>query len=151
MVQIIGVGIEHIRSSLKKHGDLGVVAETIRSRQKILSAPKPLTISVVFSKLKDIASMSGNSVSLFVRFLLAIIIYTYTMPHNVCVLFIVSVVYLVLRWWHSAIGRMLAATHAPPHVVRVSIPRLATDVTPPHSKSAIRLTGKEGSFFWGGV
>ncbi|CAH8868521.1 unnamed protein product [Trichobilharzia szidati] len=56
-----GVGIEHIRSSLKKHGDLGVVAETIRSRQKILSAPKPLTISVVFSKLKDIASMSGNS------------------------------------------------------------------------------------------
>ncbi|KAK4476087.1 hypothetical protein MN116_001311, partial [Schistosoma mekongi] len=56
-----GVGIEHIRSSLKKYGDLGVVAETIRSRQKILSAPKPLTISFVFSKLKDIASMSGNS------------------------------------------------------------------------------------------
>ncbi|CAH8648483.1 unnamed protein product [Heterobilharzia americana] len=56
-----GVGIEHMRSSLKRHGDLGVVAETIRSRQKILSAPKPLTISVVFSKLKDIASLSGNS------------------------------------------------------------------------------------------
>ncbi|VDP36303.1 unnamed protein product [Schistosoma mattheei] len=56
-----GVGIEHMRSSLKQHGDLGVVAETIRSRQKILSAPKPLTISLVFSKLKDIASMSGNS------------------------------------------------------------------------------------------
>ncbi|XP_018646472.1 DNA ligase I, putative [Schistosoma mansoni] len=56
-----GVGIEHMRSSLKQHGDLGAVAETIRSRQKILSAPKPLTISSVFSKLKDIASMSGNS------------------------------------------------------------------------------------------
>ncbi|KAH8865005.1 DNA ligase 1 [Schistosoma japonicum] len=64
-----GVGIEHIRSSLKKYGDLGVVAETIRSRQKILSAPKPLTISLVFSKLKNIASMSGNSVSYCAKFL----------------------------------------------------------------------------------
>ncbi|TGZ61443.1 hypothetical protein CRM22_007995 [Opisthorchis felineus] len=56
-----GVGLEHLKAKLKSQGDLGSLAESIRSRQKTMFTPKPLTVSMVFSKLKEIASMSGNS------------------------------------------------------------------------------------------
>ncbi|KER32342.1 hypothetical protein T265_01569 [Opisthorchis viverrini] len=60
-VQIPCVGLEHLKAKLKSQGDLGSLAESIRSRQKTMFTPKPLTVSMVFSKLKEIASMSGNS------------------------------------------------------------------------------------------
>ncbi|KAF7231842.1 hypothetical protein EG68_08626 [Paragonimus skrjabini miyazakii] len=56
-----GVGLEHLKSSLKRQGDLGTLAESIRSRQKTMFTPKPLTVSVVFNKIKEIAVMSGNA------------------------------------------------------------------------------------------
>ncbi|CAL8081991.1 unnamed protein product [Calicophoron daubneyi] len=56
-----GVGLEHLKASLKKQGDLGTLAENIRSRQKTMFTPKPLTVSAVFSRLKEIAAMSGNA------------------------------------------------------------------------------------------
>jgi DNA ligase-1 len=37
------------------------VAEANRCNQKLIFKPKKLTVSAVFSKFKDIASISGNS------------------------------------------------------------------------------------------
>ncbi|TPP64964.1 DNA ligase [Fasciola gigantica] len=56
-----GVGLEHLKAALKRQGDIGKVAETIRSRQKTMFTPKPLTVSVVFAKLNEVAAMSGNA------------------------------------------------------------------------------------------
>lgn len=56
-----GVGLDHLKSSLKRQGDLGSLAENIRSRQKTMFTPKPLTVSVVFNKLKEISLMTGNA------------------------------------------------------------------------------------------
>ena len=41
-------------------GDLGILAENSRSKQKMMIKPKPLTVNTVFKSFYDIASMSGN-------------------------------------------------------------------------------------------
>ena len=45
-------------------GDLGLVAEASRSTQRTMFAPPKLTVTGVFKKLKEIAAMSGNAVSI---------------------------------------------------------------------------------------
>ncbi|KAJ7597022.1 ATP-dependent DNA ligase [Mycena floridula] len=50
-----------IKADLKKEGDLGLVAMNSKNSQKTLFKPKPLTVSFVFSNLKEIALTSGNS------------------------------------------------------------------------------------------
>lgn len=52
----------HIKTELKEKGDLGLIAETARVNQTLLFKPKPLTVEVVFNRLKDIAEMKGQSV-----------------------------------------------------------------------------------------
>jgi len=51
----------HIKSELKEKGDLGLIAETSRVNQTLLFKPKPLTVQVVFERLKGIAEMKGQS------------------------------------------------------------------------------------------
>ena len=55
--------MDKIKLDVQEKGDLGIVAEASRSTQRTMFAPPKLTVQAVFSKLKDIAGMTGNSVS----------------------------------------------------------------------------------------
>ncbi|KAF9298655.1 hypothetical protein BGZ74_009286 [Mortierella antarctica] len=57
-----GREMKKIKESYAEIGDLGVVAMNSRSNQPTMFKPKALTIPHVFKTLKDIASLSGNSV-----------------------------------------------------------------------------------------
>ncbi|KZV77659.1 DNA ligase I [Peniophora sp. CONT] len=50
-----------VKESLKKEGDLGLVAAASKDMQKTLFKPKPLTVPFVFANLKEIATTAGNS------------------------------------------------------------------------------------------
>ncbi|PFH54460.1 hypothetical protein AMATHDRAFT_72261 [Amanita thiersii Skay4041] len=56
-----GRGLSVIKADLKKEGDLGLVAMNSKNSQKTLFRPKPLTVSNVFSHLKEIALTTGHS------------------------------------------------------------------------------------------
>lgn len=56
-----GASNDRIKSELNRLGDMGAVAEVVRSRQQTMFKPKPLSVKHVFERLKDIALMSGNS------------------------------------------------------------------------------------------
>lgn len=51
----------HIKAELREKGDLGLIAESSRVNQTLLFKPKPLTVQVVFERLKMIAEMKGQS------------------------------------------------------------------------------------------
>ena len=57
--------MDKIKADTQEKGDLGLVAEASRSTQRTMFTPANLTIDSVFTKLKEIANMTGNSVSLF--------------------------------------------------------------------------------------
>lgn len=76
-----GRNLPLIKADLKREGDLGLVAmvsihcinrmssddcmvQNSKASQKTLFKPKPLTLSYVFTNLKDIAMTSGHSVRL---------------------------------------------------------------------------------------
>jgi len=54
--------LDKIKAAAQEKGDLGLVAESARSSQRTMFTPKRLTAGGVFTKIKDIANMSGNSV-----------------------------------------------------------------------------------------
>ncbi|KAJ7786291.1 ATP-dependent DNA ligase [Mycena metata] len=56
-----GRSIAVVKADLKKEGDLGLVAMNSKNSQKTLFKPKPLTLSFVFSNLREIALTSGHS------------------------------------------------------------------------------------------
>ncbi|KAF7306912.1 DNA ligase [Mycena indigotica] len=56
-----GRSIAVIKSDLKEVGDLGLVAKNSKNSQRTLFKPKPLTLPVVFSNLREIALTSGHS------------------------------------------------------------------------------------------
>ncbi|XP_061879147.1 DNA ligase 1 isoform X1 [Entelurus aequoreus] len=61
VAQATGRQLDKIKSEAQEKGDLGLVAESSRSNQRTMFQPASLTVGGVFKKLKEIASMSGNS------------------------------------------------------------------------------------------
>jgi DNA ligase 1 len=56
-----GRSLAVVKADLKKEGDLGLVAMNSKNSQKTLFKPKPLTVSLVFKNLKEIALSTGHS------------------------------------------------------------------------------------------
>lgn len=63
LLLFIGRQLDKIKAEAQEKGDLGLVAESSRSNQRMMFQPASLTVGGVFKKLKEIASMTGNSVS----------------------------------------------------------------------------------------
>ncbi|KAG5841747.1 hypothetical protein ANANG_G00170070 [Anguilla anguilla] len=61
VAQATGRQLDKIKAEAQEKGDLGLVAESSRSNQRMMFAPANLSAAGVFSKLKDIAKMTGNS------------------------------------------------------------------------------------------
>ncbi|XP_010892858.3 DNA ligase 1 [Esox lucius] len=61
VAQATGRQLDKIKAEAAEKGDLGLVAESSRSNQRIMFQPASLTAVGVFNKLKDIGNMSGNS------------------------------------------------------------------------------------------
>ncbi|KAI4885457.1 hypothetical protein NFI96_014405 [Prochilodus magdalenae] len=61
VAQATGRQLDKIKAEAQEKGDLGLVAESSRSNQRMMFAPANLTATGVFSKLKEIGNMSGNS------------------------------------------------------------------------------------------
>lgn len=59
-----GRQLAQIRSEAQDKGDLGLVAESSRCTQRTVVPPAPLSASGVLGKLREMAAMSGNAVSL---------------------------------------------------------------------------------------
>lgn len=57
-----GRRLDKVKAEAQEKGDLGLVAESSRSHQRMMFQPASLTAGGVFRKLKEIANMSGNSV-----------------------------------------------------------------------------------------
>jgi DNA ligase-1 len=57
-----GRSLQKIKSDLQEQGDLGKVAQMSRSNQPTMFQPKPLTVPFVFKVLKEISSITGQSV-----------------------------------------------------------------------------------------
>ncbi|KAL5275303.1 LIG1 family protein [Megaselia abdita] len=56
-----GRTLAQIKADVANTGDLGLVAEKSKSNQRMMFQPAPLTVESVFSKLQDIAKMTGQS------------------------------------------------------------------------------------------
>ncbi|XP_030372883.1 DNA ligase 1 [Scaptodrosophila lebanonensis] len=56
-----GRNLAHIKSQTHITGDLGIVAEQSRMSQRMMFQPAQLTVRGVYSKLKEIAGISGQS------------------------------------------------------------------------------------------
>lgn len=55
-----GRAVKEIKRDVEKQGDLGLVAESSRSKQRMLFQPKRLTVRDVFDRLREVAAMSGK-------------------------------------------------------------------------------------------
>lgn len=62
IAQCTGRTLAQVKLDAQEAGDLGVVAEGSRSNQRMMFQPAPLTVSHVYTKLKEIAEMTGHSV-----------------------------------------------------------------------------------------
>jgi len=60
--QTTGKSMKELKAEVNEKGDLGIVAESCKSNQRMMFSPPPLTIQSVFSGLKVIAQMTGHSV-----------------------------------------------------------------------------------------
>lgn len=61
LAEATGRTAEKVRAEAAAKGDLGLVAESSRSHQRVLFSPPPLTLATVFAKLRSIAEMTGNA------------------------------------------------------------------------------------------
>ncbi|GMT32582.1 hypothetical protein PFISCL1PPCAC_23879, partial [Pristionchus fissidentatus] len=61
ITQATGRTMAQIKEKFAAKGDLGIVAQQSRSSQPLMVKPKPLFVTDVFAKLREIAHLSGNS------------------------------------------------------------------------------------------
>jgi DNA ligase-1 len=61
LAEATGCTVAKLKTEFQNKGDIGLVAEANRCNQKLIFTPKKLTVAAVFAKLKEIASISGNS------------------------------------------------------------------------------------------
>ncbi|XP_047393787.1 DNA ligase 1 isoform X1 [Sciurus carolinensis] len=61
VAQATGRQLEAVRAEAAEKGDLGLVAESSRSTQRLMLPPPPLTTSGVFAKFRDIARLTGSA------------------------------------------------------------------------------------------
>ncbi|XP_043470502.1 DNA ligase 1 [Leptopilina heterotoma] len=61
IAQCTGQTLAQIKAKMQKVGDLGIVAEGSRSNQRTMFQPAPLSVPNVYTKLKEIALMTGTS------------------------------------------------------------------------------------------
>ncbi|XP_051170190.1 DNA ligase 1 [Leptopilina boulardi] len=61
IAQCTGQTLAQIKAKVQKVGDLGIVAEGSRSNQRTMFQPAPLSVPIVYTKLKEIAQMTGTS------------------------------------------------------------------------------------------
>lgn len=64
IMQTTGRSMAQIKADSQSTGDLGIVAERSKSNQRMMFVPAPLTVEAVFTRLKEIAKMSGHAVSI---------------------------------------------------------------------------------------
>lgn len=62
IAQCTGRTLAQIKTDVQEVGDLGIVAEGSRSNQRTMFQPAPLTVSSVYTRLKEIAQMTGSAV-----------------------------------------------------------------------------------------
>lgn len=58
-----GRQLDSVRAEAAEKGDVGLVAENSRTTQRLMLPPPILTASGVFSKFRDIARLTGSTVS----------------------------------------------------------------------------------------
>lgn len=63
IAQTTGRSMAQVKADAQSTGDLGIVAERSKGNQRMMFTPAALTVDSVFSKLKEIAKLSGHSVS----------------------------------------------------------------------------------------
>uniref|UniRef100_A0A182PAL8 DNA ligase n=1 Tax=Anopheles epiroticus TaxID=199890 RepID=A0A182PAL8_9DIPT len=61
IAQSTGRSLAQIKADAQTTGDLGLVAEQSKSSQHLMFRPAPLSVEVVFGKLREIASMTGST------------------------------------------------------------------------------------------
>ncbi|XP_068970341.1 DNA ligase 1 isoform X2 [Bombus flavifrons] len=61
IAQCTGRTLAQIKADVQTVGDLGIVAEGSRSNQRTMFQPAPLTVSIVYTRLKEIAQMTGSA------------------------------------------------------------------------------------------
>uniref|UniRef100_A0A8C4QN69 DNA ligase n=1 Tax=Eptatretus burgeri TaxID=7764 RepID=A0A8C4QN69_EPTBU len=61
IAQATGRQVDKVKADVQERGDLGLVAECSRSNQKTMFTPPKLTVSTVYSRLKEIAQLTGHS------------------------------------------------------------------------------------------
>lgn len=65
IAQCTGRTLAQIKADVQTVGDLGIVAEGSRSNQRTMFQPAPLTVSNVYTRLKEIAQMTGSAVCIY--------------------------------------------------------------------------------------
>ncbi|EQB77888.1 DNA ligase 1 [Camelus ferus] len=61
VAQATGRQLESVRAEATEKGDVGLVAESSRSMQRLMLPPPALTAAGVFAKFRDIAQLAGNA------------------------------------------------------------------------------------------
>lgn len=63
MFNFFSIQIDKIKADFAVKGDLGIVAQESRTTQQMLFKPPPLTVPFVLKKMREVAAISGSSVS----------------------------------------------------------------------------------------